>query len=72
VAPWGDYGAATVDAATGLFYLGNEYIPDPAVFPRIVNGNWGTFITRVAVGRGAHRAATVDKPLAFLRRGFVC
>jgi hypothetical protein len=47
-APWGDDGAATVDAATGFFYLGNEYIPDPAVFPRIVNGNWGTFITQVA------------------------
>jgi hypothetical protein len=48
VAPWGDYGAATVDAATGFFYLGSEYIPDPTVFPRIVNGNWGTFITQVA------------------------
>jgi hypothetical protein len=47
VAPWGDYGAATTDAATGFFYLGNEYIPDPTVFPRIANGNWGTFITRV-------------------------
>jgi hypothetical protein len=51
VAPWGDYGAATVDAATGFFYLGNEYIPDPTVFPRIENGNWGTFITQVAPAR---------------------
>jgi hypothetical protein len=48
VAPWGDYGAATIDAATGFFYLGNEYIPDPTVFPRIANGNWGTFITQAA------------------------
>jgi hypothetical protein len=45
---WGDYGAATVDAATGFFYLANEYIPDPTVFPRSENGNWGTFITQVA------------------------
>jgi len=52
VGQWGDYGAATVDAATGFFYLGNEYIPDPTVFPRIVNGNWGTFIT-VAPERSA-------------------
>jgi hypothetical protein len=29
VALWGDYGAATVDAATGFFYIANEYIPDP-------------------------------------------
>jgi hypothetical protein len=36
-----------VDAATGFFYIGNEYIPDPTVFPRIENGNWGTFITQV-------------------------
>jgi hypothetical protein len=48
VASWGDYGAATVDAATGFFYLANEYIPDPTVFPRSENGNWGTFITQVA------------------------
>jgi hypothetical protein len=48
VAPWGDYSAATVDATTGFFYIGNEYIPDPTVFPRIENGNWGTFITQVA------------------------
>jgi hypothetical protein len=53
VAPWGDYGAATVDAATGFFYLGNEYIPDPTVFPRSANGNWGTFITQVAPGSAA-------------------
>jgi hypothetical protein len=53
VAPWGDYGAATIDAATGFPYLGNEYIPDPAVFPRTANGNWGTFITQVAPVRWA-------------------
>jgi hypothetical protein len=51
VAPWGDYGAATVDAATGFFYTANEYIPDPTVFPRTQNGNWGTFITQVAPAR---------------------
>src|ERR1700730_5381882 len=51
VAPWGDYGAATVDAARCFFYLGNDYIPDPAVFPGIANGNWGTFITQVAPRR---------------------
>jgi hypothetical protein len=48
VALWGDYGAATVDAATGFFYIANEYIPDPTVFPPIETNNWGTFITRVA------------------------
>jgi hypothetical protein len=47
VAAWGDYGAATVDAATSFFYIANEYIPDPTVFPRIETNNWGTFITRV-------------------------
>jgi len=44
---WGDYGAATVDAATGFFYIANEYIPDPTEFPRGVFTNWGTFITQV-------------------------
>jgi len=48
VAAWGDYGATTVDAATGFFYTANEYIPDPSVFPRIATNNWGTFITQVA------------------------
>jgi hypothetical protein len=48
VAAWGDYGAATVDVATGFFYIANEYIPDPTVFPRIETNNWGTFITQVA------------------------
>ena len=61
VGPWGDYGAATVDAATGFFYLGNEYIPDPTVFPRIENGNWGTFITQVAP------AGSVGSPIARLK-----
>jgi hypothetical protein len=44
---WGDYAAATVDAATGFFYLGNEYIPDPTEFPPGSFTNWGTFITRL-------------------------
>ena len=52
MALWGDYGAATVDAATGFFYIANEYIPDPTVFPRIETANWGTFITQVAPRRG--------------------
>jgi hypothetical protein len=52
VALWGDYGAATIDAATGFFYTANEYIPDPTVFPRIATNNWGTFITHVAPRRG--------------------
>jgi hypothetical protein len=60
VAPWGDYSAATVDAATGIFYIGNEYIPDPTVFPRIENGNWGTFITQVA------QAGSAGGPIARL------
>jgi hypothetical protein len=53
VALWGDYGAATVDAATGFFYIANEYIPDPTVFPRIETNNWGTFITQVAPAKWA-------------------
>jgi hypothetical protein len=53
VGSWGDYGAATVDAATGFFYTANEYIPDPTVFPRIATTNWGTFITQVAPARSA-------------------
>jgi hypothetical protein len=44
---WGDYAAATVDAATGFYYVANEYIPDPTEFPRGFATNWGTFITRV-------------------------
>jgi hypothetical protein len=51
VALWGNYGAGTVDAATGFFYTANEYIPDPTVFPRIETNNWGTFITQVAPAR---------------------
>jgi len=47
VGRWGDYGAATVDAATGFYYVANEYIPDPTEFPRGVATNWGTFITRL-------------------------
>lgn len=50
VGRWGDYGAATVDAATGFFYVANEYIPDPKEFPRGFGTNWGTFITQVHSG----------------------
>ena len=47
VGRWGDYGAATVDAATGVFYTANEMIPDPATFIRGTFTNWGTFITQL-------------------------
>jgi hypothetical protein len=43
IARWGDYGAATVDAATGFFYTANENISGE----RRDGGNWGTFITQV-------------------------
>jgi hypothetical protein len=35
------------DAATGFYYVANEYIPDPTEFPRGFATNWGTFITRL-------------------------
>ncbi len=47
VGRWGDYASATVDPATGIFYTANEFIPDPAVYPRGVFANWGTFVTSV-------------------------
>lgn len=40
VGRWGDYGAGTVDAATGFYYVANEYIPDPTEFPRGPAANW--------------------------------
>ena len=40
---WGDYGAATVDAATGFFYVANENISGA----RTPATNWGTFITQI-------------------------
>ena len=43
VGPWGTYGAATVDAATGFFYTANENISGA----RAPNSNWGTFITQL-------------------------
>jgi len=46
VGRWGDYGAATVDSATGYFYVVNEMIP----FKTVATGqaaNWGTFITQL-------------------------
>ncbi|HEV2302030.1 MAG TPA: hypothetical protein VGR91_10720, partial [Stellaceae bacterium] len=43
---WGDYGAATVDPATGFFYTANEYIPEAAKYPRGPAANWGTLVTR--------------------------
>jgi hypothetical protein len=44
VGRWGDYGAATVDSATGLFYAANEYIPGAASWGG--GSNWGTYITQ--------------------------
>lgn len=46
VGRWGDYGAATVDAATGYFYTANELIPYKTVAPGQA-ANWGTFITQL-------------------------
>jgi hypothetical protein len=46
VGRWGDYGAATVDAATGYYYTGNEMIPYKTVAPGQY-ANWGTFITQL-------------------------
>ena len=46
VGRWGDYGAATVDAATGYYYTGNEMIPYKTVASRQA-ANWGTFITQL-------------------------
>ena len=43
VGRWGDYGAATVDAATGFFYTANENISGARTFAT----NWGTFITQL-------------------------
>lgn len=47
VGRWGDYSSATVDPVTGMFYVGNEYIPNVKVYPRSFYTNWGTFITEV-------------------------
>ena len=47
VGRWGDYASAFQDPTTGVFYLGNEYIPDPNKYPRGKYANWGTFITVV-------------------------
>ena len=47
VGRWGDFAAATVDAATGIYYTANEYIPDPNVYLRGTFANWGTFVTAV-------------------------
>lgn len=44
---WGDYATGTVDAKTGYFYTGNEFIPDTTTHPRGTYANWGTFITQV-------------------------
>jgi hypothetical protein len=47
VGRWGDYASAVVDAQTGMYYLANEFIPSPAVYPRGTFANWGTFVTTV-------------------------
>ncbi|HEV2365164.1 MAG TPA: hypothetical protein VGS12_13315 [Caulobacteraceae bacterium] len=43
---WGDYGEGAV-GSDGSFYFGNEYVPDPNVYPRSTYANWGTYITHV-------------------------
>ena len=46
VSRWGDYGAAVVDAASGKFFIANEYIPKRSTAnPLTIQTNWGTFIT---------------------------
>ncbi len=47
VGRWGDFASAAVDAATGIYYTANEFIPDPAVYPRGTFANWGTYITAI-------------------------
>ena len=47
VGRWGDFASAVVDAKTGIFYTANEFIPNPAVYPRGTFANWGTYITSV-------------------------
>ena len=47
VGRWGDFASAAVDAATGIYYTANEFIPDPAVYPRGTFANWGTYVTSV-------------------------
>ena len=47
VGRWGDYASAVVDAATGYYWTGNEYIPNTKQFPRGQYANWGTYITQV-------------------------
>ena len=47
VGRWGDFASAAVDAATGRYYVGNEFIPDPATHPRGPLANWGTYVTQV-------------------------
>jgi hypothetical protein len=45
-ARWGDYSAAVVDAASGRFFIANEYIPKKSIAnPLTKSTNWGTFIT---------------------------
>ena len=47
VGRWGDYASAVVDAATGYYWTGNEYIPNTKQYPRGMYANWGTYITQV-------------------------
>jgi hypothetical protein len=49
VGRWGDYGMATVDTATGMFWFGNEYIPYPTQTTDGQFTNWGTFITQLGL-----------------------
>lgn len=47
VGRWGDYASATVDPTTGFFWTANEFIPNPAKYPRGTYANWGTYVTQV-------------------------
>ncbi|MGI8839976.1 MAG: hypothetical protein ACR2F8_04195 [Caulobacteraceae bacterium] len=45
VGRWGDYSAGAVDTY-GSIWMGSEYIPDSAIYPRTSLANWGTYVTR--------------------------
>jgi hypothetical protein len=47
VGRWGDFSSATIDAVTGRYWVGNEFIPNAHIYPRGEYANWGTFITDV-------------------------
>jgi hypothetical protein len=64
VGRWGDYGVATVDAATGFFYVANENISGA----RTVATNWGTFITQLKTSLPLAARAALSWPTGSLHR----